>query len=67
MVTSPSPSFFKSSRLFNTFYMPDSVLSSLCELSHVILTKTHGVGTLNIPIFVCITKLSLWLFTVKYT
>lgn len=47
--------------------MPDTVLSSLCELSHVILTKTHRVGTLNIPIFVCITKLSLWLFTVKYT
>lgn len=47
--------------------MPDTMLSSLCELSHVVLTKIDGVGILNIPIFVCLPKLSLHLSTRKYT
>lgn len=47
--------------------MPDTMLNSLRELSHIVYTKTDTVGTLNIPIFVCIPKPSLHLFIIKYT
>lgn len=42
--------------------MPDTVLSSLCELSHMILTKARGVGTPNIPIFCVHIKIFLMPF-----
>lgn len=45
--------------------MPDAVLKSFWESFHMIFTKTHRVGTLNIPIFVCTPEPSLYFFTIN--